>query len=148
MIEDNRINGFSFYVCSKDQAQKFEWRSEKRNDDPQADYLYADIVNIDQFKPIGEVEYFFYGKVPKLPYEELQEIVERFHLAEWNGETYSDSSEQEEKSVRLLIEYQSGESIMASGDSLPDGYEAAEDAIISLLWDYIQENREQFVVWK
>lgn len=29
MIEDNRINGFSFYVCSKDQAQKFEWRSEK-----------------------------------------------------------------------------------------------------------------------
>lgn len=23
MIEDNRINGFSFYVCSKDQAQKF-----------------------------------------------------------------------------------------------------------------------------
>mgnify|MGYP000514990241 FL=1 len=34
MIEDNRINGFSFYVCSKDQAQKFEWRSEKRNDDP------------------------------------------------------------------------------------------------------------------
>lgn len=148
MIEDNRNNGFSFYVCSKDQAQKFEWRSEKRNDDPQADYLYADIVNIDQFKPIGEVEYFFYGKVPKLPYEELQEIVERFHLAEWNGETYSDSSEQEEKSFRLLIEYQSGESIMASGDSLPDGYEAAEDAIISLLWDYIQENREQFVVWK
>ena len=73
MIEDNRINGFSFYVCSKDQAQKFEWRSEKRNDDPQADYLYADIVNIDQFEPIGEVEYFFYGKVPKLPYEELQE---------------------------------------------------------------------------
>ena len=148
MIEDNRINGFSFYVCSKDQAQKFEWRSEKRNDDPQADYLYADIVNIDQFKPIGEVEYFFYGKVPKLPYEELQEIVERFHLAEWNGETYSDSSEQEEKSFRLLIEYQSGESIMASGDSLPDGYEAAEDAIISLLWDYIQENREQFVAWE
>lgn len=148
MIEDNRINGFSFYVCSKDQAQKFEWRSEKRNDDPQADYLYADIVNIDQFKPIGEVEYFFYGKVPKLPYEELQEIVERFHLAEWNGETYPASSEQEEKSFRLLIEYQSGESIMASGDSLPDGYEAAEDAIISLLWDYIQENREQFVVWK
>ena len=148
MIEDNRINGFSFYVCSKDQAQKFEWRSEKRNDDPQADYLYADIVNIDQFEPIGEVEYFFYGKVPKLPYEELQEIVERFHLAEWNGETYPASSEQEEKSFRLLIEYQSGESIMASGDSFPDGYEAAEDAIISLLWDYIQENREQFVVWK
>ena len=148
MIEDNRINGFSFYVCSKDQAQKFEWRSEKRNDDPQADYLYADIVNIDQFEPIGEVEYFFYGKVPKLPYEELQEIVERFHLAEWNGETYPASSEQEEKSFRLLIEYQSGESIMASGDSFPDGYEAAEDAIISLLWDYIQENREQFVAWE
>ena len=81
--------------------------------------MYADIVNIDQFKPIGEVEYFFYGKVPKLPYEELQEIVERFHLAEWNGETYPTSSEQEEKSFRLLIEYQSGESIMASGDSLP-----------------------------
>lgn len=94
------------------------------------------------------MEYFFYGKVPKLPYEELQEIVERFHLAEWNGETYPASSKQEEKSFRLLIEYQSGESIMASGDSLPDGYEAAEDAIISLLWDYIQENREQFVVWK
>lgn len=110
--------------------------------------ICADIVNIDQFKPIGEVEYFFYGKVPKLPYEELQEIVERFHLAEWNGETYPASSEQEEKSFRLLIEYQSGESIMASGDSLPDGYEAAEDAIISLLWDHIQENREQFVAWE
>ena len=37
---------------------------------------------------------------------------------------------------------------MASGNSLPDGYEAAEDAIILLLWDYIQENREQFVDWE
>lgn len=146
-VEDHRINGFAFYVYPKDPVQKFEWRFEKRNDDPGADYLYVDILNIDQFKMIGEVEYFFYGKVPSLPYEELQEIAERFHLAEWNGEIYPASSGQGERSFRLFIEYQSGETIEASGACMPEQYEEVEDAILSLLWNYVLENQEQFVSW-
>lgn len=106
-----------------------------------------DILNIDQFETIGETEYFFYGKVPGLPYEELQEIVECFHLEEWNGEIYPASSEQRERRFQLFLGYQSGESIEASGACTPDQYEEVEDAIISLLWNYVIENQEQFVNW-
>lgn len=147
IVKDHRLNGFAFYVYPKDQMQKFECRFEKRNDDPDADYLYVDILNIDQFETIGETEYFFYGKVPSLPYEELQEIVEGFHLEEWNGEIYPASSEQWERSFQLFLGYQSGESIEASGACMPDQYEEVEDAIISLLWNYVIENQEQFVSW-
>ena len=30
---------------------------------------------------------------------------------------------------------------------MPDQYEEVEDAIISLLWNYVIENQEQFVSW-
>ncbi|MFR8392969.1 MAG: hypothetical protein ACLVBJ_08975 [Pilosibacter sp.] len=80
------------------------------------DYLYADIVNIDQFEPIGEVEYFFYGKVLKLPYEELQEIVEVPPGGmEWGNLSCFIRTRRESFRCSLNTSH---ESIMASGDSL------------------------------
>lgn len=147
-ILDTHINSFSFRVYPKIGGAKLECSFERRSDDPGKQYLRAWITNGNDPKHPEYIGYFFYGVVPKTPYEELQEIVERYHLAEWNGYNEFLPSEQQEQTFYLSIGYESGESIEASGSLLPENYKEVEDELIRVLWDYIQENQEEFVPWE
>lgn len=139
VIQDTRIQGFRFMVTPKSGSDKFDCLFEMRGDDPGSIYLSADVKKED---------YFFYGKVPNPPFEDLQELVEQYQLAEWNGYYEFASGDEAEENFYLQVGYESGESIEAQGNVLPAQYKETEQALMEFLWNYIQTNQDTFIPWE
>lgn len=138
-ITDTHIDTFSFCVM-RSNTTLFNCCFGKRLDDPGAHYLTV-MIGKDLGYPDYE-DYSFYGKVPDPPFEKLQEAVEKYHLAEWNG--YEEYAGQGERYFSLDISYESGESIEGRGTLLPENYEAAEEELIQIILDYIEERGDDF----
>lgn len=141
VIEDTNMDSFSFCVYPRFSSERFECSFETRPDDPGTPYMRATIRN-------GNIDYFFYGAIPEPPYEALQEIVEKYHLAAWNGYNEFLSSDESDKSFSLSVQYESGESIFANGSLLPEHYEEVENELVQVIWSYIQEHKDEFADWQ
>ena len=141
VIEDTNMDSFSFRVYPRFSSERFECSFETRPDDPGTPYMRATIRN-------GNIDYFFYGAIPEPPYEALQEIVEKYHLAAWNGYNEFLSSDESDKSFSLSVQYESGESIFANGSLLPEHYEEVENELVQVIWSYIQEHKDEFADWQ
>ena len=135
------MDSFSFCVYPRFSSERFECSFETRPDDPGTPYMRATIRN-------GNIDYFFYGAIPEPPYEALQEIVEKYHLAAWNGYNEFLSSDESDKSFSLSVQYESGESIFANGSLLPEHYEEVENELVQVIWSYIQEHKDEFADWQ
>lgn len=148
VVEDTEIVGFLFRVFPQFGGAKFECSFEDRVDDPGKQYMRAKISN--GYGPAHPdcVNYSFYGTIPAAPFEALQEIAEKYDLAAWNGYEEFETSDKRERSFYLNVSYSSGESISASGTIHPEHYEEAESEIIQVIWDYIEEHKDEFVPWE
>lgn len=148
VIEDTQIEMFSLRVYPKIGSEKFECRFEERSDDPGKVYMNVWICDGYKIPDSDCTEYFFYGAVPNPPFEKIQEIVEKYNLAAWNGYDEFLPYEEKEQTFYLDIGYESGESISANGSLLPENYEEAETEMVRVIWDYIQEYQDEFVPWQ
>lgn len=148
VIEDTKIDTFSFRVYPSFSSAQFECSFETRLDDPERLYMRATIRNGDGPEHPECIDYFFYGVIPEPPYEALQEIVERYNLATWNGYSEFLPSKESEKTFYLSVLYESGESIFANGSLLPENYADVEKDFMEVIWNYIQAHQDEFVAWQ
>lgn len=148
VIEDTSIDTFAFRVSPSFSSAQFECSFETRPDDPGKRYMRVSVKDGDGLKHPECSDYFFYGVIPEPPYEALQEIVERYHLAAWNGYNEFLPSAEAERTFYLSVQYESGESIFAVGSLLPENYAEAENELIQVIWNYIQEHQDEFTAWE
>lgn len=144
VIRDTNIHAFSISIGKTGTPAEFDCFFEKRPELPDGCFLQANVnVWTDEAHP-KPLDCFYYGNAPEAPFAELQKLVKKYRLAAWNGYAKERPYEQRKTSFKLMVQYESGEQIIASGSELPEGYRQVEAAFIQLLWNYIEAHQQQF----
>ena len=144
VIKDKNMRAFSISIGKADALSQFTFYLEKRPELPSGGFTQINVNTWTDEAHTKPIDCFYYGSAPDAPFDALQKLVNKYRLAAWNGFNKELPYDQRKRSFKLIVEYASGEQIVASGSALPERYKQVETALIRLIWDYVEAHRQLF----
>ena len=144
VIKDKNIRAFSISIGKADSASQFTFYLEKAPNSQIGAFAQINVNTWTDETYTRPIDCMYYGGAPDAPFEALQKLVNKYRLVAWNGFNKELPYDQRKRTFKLVVEYSSGEKIVAAGSALPERYKQVETALIKLIWDYVEAHKQLF----